>query len=155
MTPPEKDIQARIGFTLFASAYAVTLVLAWLLGADWDARLSNLLVCMLGTAAGCLLGFLTTPFTNEATSFLSITKALWAFISGYVLSKVDGILAFVGARKLMDSTLFTHRLELFAITLIFCSLMVYMFRRYLTRDKPGLTEFTPTPGGEQSTKIEV
>jgi uncharacterized membrane protein YqaE (UPF0057 family) len=86
-------VQANIiGYTILA-------ILVWIaskIGGDFHL---NLLICLLGFIIGWILGTLASPYSKtESTQFLSLSQAISAFISGYLISKLD---------RFLEVTLFT------------------------------------------------
>ncbi len=92
----------------------------------------NLLVFLMGYIIGWILGTLASPYNKaESAQFLSLSQAISAFISGYVISKLD---------RFLELSLFTKGGEvqphawsqagLFAASLLVTALVVFINRTY-------------------------
>src|SRR4051794_34424531 len=84
-----------VGFIIFAGT------LIWLCNImssgtpteQLQGRTLNYIVLMIGSITGWLLGILISPYgEDEKTQFSNYAKVVSAFISGYLLSKVDPII---------------------------------------------------------------
>lgn len=70
-------------------------VLLWICVAyqEGNERITLLLACALGAAFGWVIGILASPYTiQEKDTFSTLSKLIYGFISGYVVSKVDKLL---------------------------------------------------------------
>ena len=89
MFSPQKKLKVIVSFISFGllSAVAIGLLVIW---RDDLAVLSALL----GTAAGWVLGTLVSPSgTGEVRQFKEFSKVLSAFLTGFVLSKVNHLVS--------------------------------------------------------------
>jgi len=134
---------------LTAIAFVVIALLIWFLSwrvagasANKDARSSNLLVALLGGLCGWILGIVFTPYSeSEALQFTAISTAVSAFLSGYVVSKVDRFLE----RTLFSANEGTNdswaRVGLFAMSLLLAAVTVSTSRLYASSNEntPGKT----------------
>src|SRR5882724_2471310 len=60
------------------------------LGQKDDSVAVNILLCILGGLTGWIAGILVTPLNSlETAHFLSLGQAISAFVSGYLVSKLD------------------------------------------------------------------
>jgi hypothetical protein len=94
----------------------------------------NVLICLLGAALGWGLGILATPLTLEDPShFARLGQAASAFLSGYVVSKLDRFLesALYADKQLV--AIAWERLCLFAISLLVMFIVVFVNRWYMHR----------------------
>lgn len=81
-------MNAKIGVT-FATAGLFFVVVVRLLFVWWDAN--PLLGAMIGMALGWAAGILLAPYEEEKGQFRRLSKAVAAFVSGYLVGKVDRI----------------------------------------------------------------
>jgi hypothetical protein len=93
----------------------------------------NLLIVVLGSCLGWLIGTLASPYNKGETSkFNAYAHAISAFVSGYILSKADKLITSVldpeGSRA-FDNTGW-ERFGLFVAALIVMALIVYINRSY-------------------------
>jgi hypothetical protein len=80
-----------VGYVVGAVFYAVCFVIAFRLSPEWW---FNLLPVLFGGAVGWCVGMLLSPLTHhEAVQFSTYGKAVSAFITGYVIAKLDAIFA--------------------------------------------------------------
>jgi hypothetical protein len=138
---PGTVLSSAIAFLFFA---ALIWHLTGVLGSAKEqpaAKSSNRLVAMLGALCGWIIGIAFSPFTkDEADQFTAISSVISAFLSGYVVSKVD---------RFVEGTLFPvsaesrdswARVGLFASALLLASVTVFVNRLYAFRDSGGRTE---------------
>jgi hypothetical protein len=93
----------------------------------------NILVCLLGGLIGWVIGILATPLTKtESARFITLGQAISAFVSGYLISKLDRFLE--GALYLKNGDLVHtgwERVGLFAASLLLMTIIVFLNRTYL------------------------
>jgi hypothetical protein len=137
------------GTTLFGSrgpgtivftgiAFVLFVALIWHLASvlndaksDQSARSANRLAALLGALCGWIIGTFFSPFSDaERNQFATISSVVSAFLSGYVVSKVDrfveGKLFPVGPET-RDSW---ARVGLFASAFLLAAITVFVFRLY-------------------------
>ena len=92
----------------------------------------NLAVFVAGWATGWVAGTLVAPYDEgEATLFSRISKAIWAFASGYLLGKIDPLFSSLRESKvipLSDLTMF--RILLYLSVTVIVMLVVFFARKY-------------------------
>ncbi|HLZ64999.1 MAG TPA: hypothetical protein VKQ29_02150 [Aliidongia sp.] len=107
--------------------------------ADGTAVALNLIVFVTGWATGWVAGTLVAPYDkDEAALFSKISKGIWAFLSGYLLAKVDPIFQSLHESRVIplgEAALF--RILLFSSVTIIVMLIVFFARNYANwhRDK--------------------
>ena len=91
----------------------------------------NLLVSCIGSILGWVTGVLISPYgADEERQFSNYTKIISAFISGYLVSKIDRIFEDIIKNDLYLQYLFLCRVFLFVSFFFLSILLVYMNRRY-------------------------
>jgi len=95
---------------------------------------ANRLIALIGALCGWIIGFAFTPFTpDEHEQFLAISSVVSAFLSGYVVSKLDryleGVLFPVGA----ETRNAWARVGLFVSALLLVATVVFINRQYAFR----------------------
>lgn len=117
---------------VFAGLFGVsTIWLAYHLGRNNGTHLVNWLICLIGALGGWIVGTLASPYSSEeAQTFLTIGQAVTAFLSGYVVSKLD---------RFLERTLYTDgsinteswlRLCLFIASFLLVAIIVFINRLY-------------------------
>ncbi len=106
---------------------------------------ANRLVAMIGALCGWIIGIAFAPFSDaERTQFAAISSVVSAFLSGYVVSKID---------RFVEGTLFPvnaesreswSRVGLFASALLLASVTVFVNRLYAFQDSAGQAVSTAT-----------
>jgi hypothetical protein len=114
-----------IGITLIWIAYE--------LGIDEQAYLFNWLVILLGLVLGWGVGTLLSPFNpDEKENFSGMVKAISAFISGYILAKMDKFFEVIQSRDFFqESTL--ERIILFLVAFFLSMIIVFINRTYFLK----------------------
>lgn len=121
-----------ISSNVFAGIFGVCIAwLAYRLGRENGTYTTNWLICILGVLVGWIVGTLASPYSHEeAEQFLTIGQAATAFLSGYVVSKLD---------RLLEKTLFAEgaikaeawlRLCLFIASCLLVAIIVFINRLY-------------------------
>lgn len=116
------------------SALVIGIVLIWLayqIGTDNHAYLVNWLICLLGAVLGWGIGLISTPSSErENAKFSGLTKTISAFLSGYILSKLDPLIVTV----LQSHTIFQEsvlvRIAFFLTAFFLSMVIVYINRMY-------------------------
>lgn len=96
---------------------------------------ANRLVALIGALCGWIIGVAFAPFSeSEHTQFLAISSVISAFLSGYVVSKLDryleGVLFPVG----IETRNSWARVGLFVAALLLAATTVFINRLYAFRD---------------------
>jgi hypothetical protein len=139
---------AVISANLMAFAFTGAIVWAsWRLGNN-NARAFtlNILVCLLGAALGWGAGILATPIAeDDTTHFAKLAQIISAFLSGYLVSKLDRFLerALYSGEQLIASA--WERTGLFVVSFLVMLIVVFINRWYLHRFGPKTpSDQTPT-----------
>jgi hypothetical protein len=123
---------------LFAIVFAI--LIAWLcllVSNDPADRVLNVLLAMIGALLGWAFGMFFAPYDKkERARFSSIGQAVSAFVSGYVISKLDRFLevTMFGSDKL-PITITWVRIGLLSSSLLLIMLLVFSNRSYFRRDQ--------------------
>jgi hypothetical protein len=137
---------------LFALLFGVLLLyLCIVLGADRSAIGLNLLVTLLGALAGWALGMFFSPIDErDAKRLQFVGKTVGAFVSGYLLGKVDPFLAEQVKRATeTPSDVNWVRVGLCAAAGLLGAVVVFVNRAYSSppeSQKPSGTHPVTTPG---------
>jgi hypothetical protein len=97
----------------------------------------NILVCLLGAALGWGAGILATPIAeDDTTHFAKLAQIISAFLSGYLVSKLDRFLerALYSGEQLIPSA--WERTGLFVVSFLVMLIVVFINRWYLHRFGP-------------------
>jgi hypothetical protein len=128
-------------------AFVVLILLIWRLtgqvagGLDSDAaRSANRLLALIGGLCGLIVGVAFAPFTDlEEKKFRAISSVVSAFLSGYVVSKLD---RFVEGALFPITEYAWSRVGLFIAALLLVSATVFLNRLYAFRDDSVRAEAT-------------
>jgi hypothetical protein len=96
-------------------------------GAAW----LNILTCLFGSTIGWWAGILISPDPAEQGRFSDFRKAVSAFLSGFLLAKLDLLFQGALAHDLAASPIFIGRVFLFATTCLICAQFTYVARHNL------------------------
>lgn len=92
---------------------------------------TNQLLIVLGILLGWAVGMFATPFTRvDREDFAAVRKAIYAFLSGYLVSKVDRFLERMLFKDGDPSEIVWKQSALFAGAVIASALMIFTWRRY-------------------------
>jgi hypothetical protein len=131
----EKAILIGIAIGLLC-LFACAILALWI-SSDLEDRSITWLVQLAGMAAGGFFGFLASPKApREEAAFLTVAKAISAFLSGYALSKIDHFIDIVFQGTTWKEKLLVARLLIFFISLIISVMIGYSFRAYLQESQP-------------------
>jgi hypothetical protein len=120
-------IGIRIGYALGGLGWLTCSVIAVRMGGEaW----LNLLVWLFGSVIGWWAGILISPDPTEQGQFLSFRRAVSAFLSGFLLAKLDVLFQGAVARNLITGT-FLGRILLFATACLICAQFTYVARHDL------------------------
>lgn len=97
LTPEEllDDAFGHYAWTIIVTLFLLTLCLAGALAiaSVYSRRSESYLVVLVGSLIGWAAGMIFSPYTDkEELKFVSIGKAISAFVSGYLISKLDRVL---------------------------------------------------------------
>jgi hypothetical protein len=105
-----------IGYLLGAAFYIFCFVIAFRIEPRSEWWL-NVLLCMFGGVLGWFVGTLVSPMTGaEETRFVQYSRALSAFVTGFVAAKLEFLLSRFEPTDRAETALLIGRLLLFAIT---------------------------------------
>ena len=91
----------------------------------------NFTVALFGACVGWLLGILLSPYNAaERTMFAQYASAVSAFVSGYVLSKVDKTLTHVLTPEALSRPLVGFRIMIFASAILLGIVFTATVRAY-------------------------
>jgi len=92
-TPPtrfSRILPTIPGYALGGAVFLAILYLAWHLQDERVPKSLNILICLLAATFGWTIGILLSPKNRvEKEQFLVYGKSISAFVSGYLLSKLD------------------------------------------------------------------
>ncbi len=96
------------------------------------------LIGIAGVSTGWLIGFLASPYTSsEDKKFSRFATAIAGFLTGYVVSTVDPVVTYLFEdARLILQPIYGARLLVFLACLCVAAINMYMYRLYLTREKP-------------------
>ena len=101
----------------------------------------NATIMILGTALGWLCGTAMTPFNaKELGNFTAFAKAASAFISGYLVGKIDKAVEKVFSPTFLAQPLAAFRVLLFTASIIIAMMLTIIYRWYY------LGPSSPAPG---------
>lgn len=130
---PEKNFDYKLisATSLFGGLFAILLICNFWLAKDSNSVMINLLIIVFGSSVGWIFGIFSSPYTTtESSKFNSFVKAVGAFFSGYILAKMDGLIA----HMLNPEFLFVFdngfRTISFAVAAILIFLITYIYRTY-------------------------
>jgi len=125
----DKRLRVGIGFSI---AFAILLLfLAVYPDAASKQWALNLLLCLFGSLLGWFAGFMAAPYDNEKDAFLSIGKAITAFLSGYFVSKFNMVFDSIFQEKLFLNVIFITENMLFFCSFLLTFITVFIVRRYM------------------------
>ena len=121
-----------------ATTISSTVILVSLLYALWRLALSiggdvatNQLLFVLGIILGWLVGLLASPFTEiDREDFSALSKAIYAFLTGYLVSKLDRFLEKSLFADGKPVELVWKQAALFAGVVVTSALLNFTWRRY-------------------------
>lgn len=148
-TEPGTVIFSAVAFIFFA--YLIWHLTSVLSGAKTDEskKSANRLVALIGALSGWVIGMAFSPLTGtEQAHFTEISQAVSAFLSGYVVSKLD---RFLEAKLFpVDTTTVESwsRIGLFSAALLLASVTVFVNRTYAFKG-------TAQAGAEASVGVAV
>jgi hypothetical protein len=130
--PPSRDQVNRVGillgYVLGGIGWLACFAVASQVGGEiW----LNVLFCLFGSTIGWWAGILISPDPTELGQFLSFRKALSAFVTGFVLAKLDFLFQGAVAHNLANNPVFIGRVFLFATTTMICAQFTYVARHNL------------------------
>jgi hypothetical protein len=132
-TAYRKYITIFVGIAVGLLCLAICALLAPSISSTVEDRAITWLVELAGMAAGGFLGFLSSPkVPGEQITFLTVARALSAFLSGYALSKIDRLIDnFFQPNIYEGNPLLLGRLLICSIAMIVSFMIAYSYRVYV------------------------
>lgn len=127
------------------STLFIGIALIWIayeLGTDEQAYLFNWLFILLGLVIGWGVGTLLSPFNpDEKENFSGMVKAISAFISGYILAKMDKFFEVIQSRDFFEEGTL-ERIILFLVAFFLSMIIVFINRTYFLKilERPNQSE---------------
>jgi len=116
------------------SAFLASIALIWLayqLGIENDTYFFNWIICLFGAILGWGVGLLVSPSSKtEKEQFSGLTKTISAFLSGYILSKLDRVIENLLESDKIFQELFLIKIALFLTAFFITVIIVFINRRY-------------------------
>lgn len=127
----------KLALTVIVGLGILLSVLTLFIGPAWDDVPFNLLICCTGIALGWVAGLISSPLDKvEKSRFSAATKILSAFVSGYILSKLDTYLEIIKGKNVVFNELLLGRGLFLLCFAVFAALTVYYLRSYDARQDP-------------------
>ncbi|NOI77346.1 hypothetical protein F0224_16795 [Vibrio coralliilyticus] len=121
-----------IGYTLGTIAFVYAIYAAFTFGVSKQDSAFNVLLCVAGGLFGWITGILLTPKEDEKKDFSKIGGALFTFVTGFLLAKLEPIFdAELNGQE--PSTMLTAVL-LFVVCFGVGALFVFVGRKYWQDD---------------------
>ncbi|WP_163574986.1 hypothetical protein [Halomonas faecis] len=103
----------------------------------------TVVIGVFGVLCGWMLGVLSSPAdARESKSFKKYAGVISAFLSGYLLTKIDGVIVEF-SQDLLSNVAYGLRAIIFASCLISGVLIMYILRAYLHGDESANKEVQP------------
>ena len=119
----------RIGLGIGVGSIVLLGILGAVAGSNPPVWAINLGVAFVAVAVGVLVGFLVSPYEDEAKNFGTYAKYLLAIVSGYLASKfdraIDGAIATASAEPAV-----ALRILIFLAVFLASVLVTFVARRY-------------------------
>ena len=122
-----------VGATVFTFLFSCLLIWSCLqFKTSKQDTATNFLLCILGAVLGWALGMFFSPFDKaDAERFSFVGQFVAAFVSGYVLSKIDPVLTKkVTAMIEKPQDVPWPRIALFVISFLLSAVVVFVWRVY-------------------------
>ena len=117
-----------VTFGAAAVLIATLVLLAFRIKEKEEDKWLNLATIVLGLSVGWLLGIYAKPYGSEEAKFKEIATAISAFLSGYLLAKIDGVIA-----KLFSPDQILKPVAGFRVIAGFSSLVLALIMTYVAR----------------------
>jgi len=107
------------------------IVLCFFVGDGAEVRALNVAVLVAGASTGWLVGVLISPYdVKEARAFPKYAAAVSAFVSGYLVSKMDRVLEELLEPEFLFSSLAGFRVLAGIASFAIALLIAYVYRAY-------------------------
>ena len=111
-------------------------VCCFFIGSGAAAFAMNSAILVLGTSFGWLLGTIVSPYNpQEETQFATYTKAFSAFLSGYLVAKIDKIVEHLFSPEFLSAPEAAFRMILFLAAVVVATVFTFLNRRYADQPK--------------------
>ena len=128
------SLKTIVSLFYFFITYPMLIWVVWLIsGKDWNEDFAySFLVGLAGMAVGHVLGFFASPYNQgEKTAFSEYGKAIAAFVTGFLLSKLDRLLeVVVDPENLKPNSIYGARALIFIIAMATATITTYVFRMH-------------------------
>lgn len=106
-------------------------VCCFYIGDSAAAYAMNFAILILGTSVGWLIGTVISPYdTKEQGDFSAYAKAVSAFVTGYLVAKVDKIIEHLFSPTFLSAPEAAFRMVLFLSAVLIAMLVTFINRRY-------------------------
>ena len=133
--------------------------LAWRVGGNEIGQAPvarNVLLIILGILCGWVAGLFASPFsTEEKGEFAELKKAIYAFVTGYLLSKLDRFLERTLFEDNRDLAMAWEQAALFGAAFLTVALWTFIWRKYGFRKKALATVKTNESSSGDTTTADV
>lgn len=116
----------------FFITYPMLIWVVWLSSEKPKEFAYSFLIGLAGMAVGHILGFFASPYNQgEKTAFSEYGKAVAAFMTGFLLSKLDKLLEVVAdPESLKQNSIYGARALIFIIAMATATITTYVFRMH-------------------------
>jgi hypothetical protein len=112
-----------------ATAVAGLIVVGAFVTGDRPQAVLSLLIATLGMSLGWFAGILASPRgVKDEARFQKISHLAWVFVSGYLISKLDGAFKLLFSPEQLANVLTMTRLISFALAFVVTAITVYAVR---------------------------
>jgi len=120
------------GATVSAAVLGIALVvLSIIVGEDTQVKALNVAVLVTASATGWLTGILVSPYdAKEGRAFPKYATAASAFVSGYLVSKLDRVLEEVLKPEILFSDVVAFRVLSGVAAFAVATVITYVYRAY-------------------------
>jgi hypothetical protein len=110
---------------------APLLVMTFYFGSTPQDHCLNIMLLIVALLLGWVLGILVTPYDgDEQKQFTNFSKAISAFISGFVVAKIDKLVEHILDPTVLADSLALFRLTLFVAGFLLALIITFIYRRY-------------------------
>lgn len=138
MQSPITPEKSESNFKLWGSSatggiiISILLFLCFYFADDKEKLTLNLSTLVLGITLGWLTGFIVTPYTKqEEKQFLTYSKAISVFVSGYLVAKIDKVVERILSPDHLFQAIIAFRGMVFVSSFIVALLITFIFRKYV------------------------